>query len=109
MSVSYRTEICLGWCVSFDEMIKMKETNPEEANNFMAFNDWDIIYDNLKYFFGKRIVVIEPGNFYELSNLGYEMPNIEEFHEEYWPRLVKMGRKDLTRQSAKLFIVNRVC
>ena len=107
MSVEYRTEIFLGWCVSYDEMIKMGEANPEEVDNFIAPDECRN-YENQNLFFGKRIAIIEPGDFYELSTLGYEMPDIEKFHEEYWPRLVKMGRKDLTRQSAKLFVVNKV-
>jgi hypothetical protein len=107
MLVAHRTEIYLGWYVSYDEMIKMAETNPEEVNNFIVPDEYQN-YENQNFFFGERIAIIEPGDFYELSTLGYEMPNIEDFHEEYWPRLVKMGRKDLTRQSAKLFVVNKV-
>lgn len=107
MSVDYRTEIFLGWCVPFDEMIKMGEANQEEVDNFIVANEYRN-YEYQNFFFGKRIAIIESGNSYELSALGYDMPDIEEFHEEYWPRLVKMGRKDLTRQPAKLFVINRV-
>lgn len=107
MSVDYRTEIILGWQLPFNEMTNMLEKIPEETDNCIFANEYlDMRCQNV--FYGKRIVTVEPGNCYSLSSLGYDMPNIEEFNEKYWPRLVKMGRKDLTRKSAELFVVNGV-